>query len=239
MGKNNIIWWILGILALILIVSNINTQTTSLSALPNDLKLTREQFPLIYDFSLTTGTSTIRLNDGVNLNNVYLVKYRVRGCWNDYGQNTNSESLILNEFRTDYSFTSCEFLTYSDGGDGSEYIHYQEKEFTLTTFLDTHDLSIFISTTSDMSVIERTLSVYEYVDCRVSSQCPLILVNDEELQPFCDVNAHQCSLEIIPITNTGTPPTQIISPEPENDYTIYYIIAFVVLLLLIYLWRRK
>src|SRR3990167_11161439 len=71
-------------------------KSSSFASLPNDLKLTREQFPLFYEFRLNDGNNLIQLNEGIDLDNLLKIEILARGCWNDQGQNTQNENINFN-----------------------------------------------------------------------------------------------------------------------------------------------
>jgi len=244
MARRKRIWIIVVIFIIIFGVGLLLPSFNQESIYPNDLKLTREQFPLIYDFELNPGFNQITLNEGVNLDNVYKIEIISRGCWNDQGQNTNSETINFNEKKIDYSFISCEFLFYSDQGDESEYQHYETREKNVAEILTTRNLNINVNTNPDLQVIQRTLKIWEMTDCTRSSQCGEIRVNDKILQPFCDLNYHKCSLDAIPISNPGTTPTNITEGKDEGNTLVYILIwlaiALVIASLVYYfIFRRK
>ena len=229
--------------------------TTQQSVYPNDLKLTREQFPLIYDFNLNEGSNPITLNEGVNLDNVYKVEYYTKGCstktvstgsYRQTEQISSSETFIFNGKDYGISYPTCDSYFYGDEQfEENKYQHYQEKTILISTTLDTRDLKINIVSNS-IDNIQRTLKIWELTDCSRDSQCPLIRVGNEEQQAFCDVNYHQCSLESKQITQPFTQPLKITEGEIKSTFTtiqwiIISLIASAVIVFIIYLifFRKK
>ena len=229
---------------------------TSQSVYPDDLKLTREQFPLIYDFNLQEGSNPIILNEGIDLDKVYKVEYYTKGCSaktvpkGSVGQTeqvSSFEIFDLNGVGQTISYPTCESLFYGDEQfEENKYQHYQDKTILISTTLNTRNLNINI-VSDNINNIERTLKIWEYVSCTRSSQCPLILVGKEKLQPECNQDFHLCSLEELPIPNQGTKPISITEGEIKQLFTTpQYIIlsligsgVIVFLIWLVFLRKKK
>jgi len=191
-SKKKWVWIILpilifGILSIgIVSLTSLGMLKTQQTALPDNLQLTRTKFPNIETISTqTTGEGIIP--DSVNLQNIYQIELILSGC----GQ--EGDLIVNNIKRRSYAFHSCEGLYYEEGG--IEFQHYETRKLTFDVDgLPANKLTFEISEKLEGGIItDSTLNVWELVDCTRSSQCPIISINGERVQSFCDFK-HTCTI---------------------------------------------
>lgn len=242
MDNKNILIGIIGVFVLIFMLNKmglISSQESAYASLPNDLQLTRVKFPLQYDFKLLDGINIITFNQGLNLSNIYKAEIYIRGCHDaDLG---DSEKIIISGTTFETGLQRCQSLFYADGS-GQEYQHYADRTIDVNPFLLKRTIDINVMNRPASKVIARTLKVFENVDCTRSSQCPLIKVGNNQVQPICDSNYHMCTLLEIPISSSGTTPEKIVylpSSFSLKDIPIWIWIIIVFILILFFVRRKN
>ena len=162
-----------------------NVQET---ALPDDLKLSRERFPNIETVALDFMDGTALIPNTVSLDEIYKIEVVLSGC--DY----TGDIIFDGIKRAEYSLQKCSNLFFEENGEAFQ--HFDQKSiFIEVDGLSTKELSYQISNKLEtFGIIDLiAINIWEMVDCTRSSQCSQVVVDNKKIQSFCSVN-HLCTI---------------------------------------------
>ena len=222
------------VIALIIIMAGIllaRTMNETQSIFPQDTVLFRPLFDLPHDYPIDSikKAGTITLPQGTNLSAIESVSYIARGCSKTSGA---SRKLVLSgkDFGS-INFNTCDNLFYDD------YQHYEEKTISheaIGSFeLKSYNLNFALQDSGAITIQEHRLVFNEKVGCTRSSQCPVILIANEQVQAECSQVYHQCEItEFVgigfgkrPVSESDTvakPPVE--KPKKESNSVLFLIL---------------